>query len=210
LSTIIQAVPRQYRMKARADTVEETRRKVLEAAREAILAGPTPTVSMGDIARRAGVARSTLYSTYGSMAGLVGAVSVDAQMRAGFDRVLELFNLPDAAEGMIRALPEGAHMYGSDYEMTRRVRVLARLDPEVMNGLVLGDQVRAGGMRYQADRLSELGRLRPEVTPERAATLLWLLTSFDTYDGLHTTWGMDSDQIGELLVAIAGRLLLRD
>ena len=197
-------------MKARADTVEETRRKVLEAAREAILAGPTPAVSMGDVARRAGVARSTLYSTYGSLAGLVGAVSVDAQMRAGFDRVLELFNLPDAAEAMIRALPEGAHMYGSDYEMTRRVRVLARLDPEVMNGLVLGDQVRAGGMRYQADRLSDQGRLRPEVTPERAATLLWLLTSFDTYDGLHTTWGMDSDQIGELLVAIAGRSLLRD
>src|SRR5712691_6200915 len=164
---------------------------------------------MGEVARRAGVARSTLYASYGSLGGLVGAVMVDAQMRAGFDRVLELFNLPDAAEGMRRALPRGARMLGSDYQLTRRVRILARLDPDVMTGLIVGDEVRAGGMRYQAARLAGQGRLWPNVSSDEAATLLWLLTSFDTYDGLHTTWGMDADQIGDFIVAVASRSLLR-
>src|SRR5437867_3770458 len=157
----MRTMPRTYRMKARAESVEETRRKVLESARQAILDGPSPVITMGDVARRAGVARSTLYSTYGSLGGLVGAVMVDAQMRGGFDRVLALFNLADAAEAMRRALPEGARMYATDYELARRVRVLARLEPTVMEGEVIGEEMRAGGMRYQAGRLAEQGKLRP-------------------------------------------------
>jgi len=203
-------MPRTYRMKARAESVEETRRKVLESARQAILDGPSPVITMGDVARRAGVARSTLYSTYGSLGGLVGAVMVDAQMRGGFDRVLALFNLADAAEAMRRALPEGARMYATDYELARRVRVLARLEPTVMDGEVIGEEMRAGGMRYQAGRLAEQGKLRPGVTAEHAARLLWLLTDSETFAGLHTTWGMDADEIGEFIVEVASTSLLRD
>lgn len=201
---------RRYRMKARAEAAEATRRRVLEAARATILEGPTPSLSMGEVARRAGVVRSTLYSQYGSQAGLIGAVMVDAGLRAGFERVLELFNLPDAAEAMRQALPEGARMIGSDHELTRRVRVLAQLDPEVMAGQQTGDKYRAGGMRYQAGRLAEQHKMRPGVSPERAAMLLWLLTDFATYDGLRATWGMDSEQIGEFVESVASRYLLRD
>ena len=203
-------MPRRYRMKARAEASEANRKRVLEAAREAILEGPAPSPSMGDIARRAGVARSTLYSQYGSQAGLIGAVMVDAGLRGGFERVLELFNLADAVEAMCKALPEGARMMGSDYELTRRVRVLAQLDPDVMAGQQTGDEYRAGGMRYQAGRLAEQGKLRPGVSPEHAAMVLWLLTDFATYEGLHMAWGMDSEQIGEFLVSVASRCLLRD
>lgn len=203
-------MPRTYRMKARADAVEATRRRVLEAARATILDGSSPNFSMGEVARRAGVARSTLYATYGSVGGLVGAVTVDAQVRAGFDRVLEVFNLPDAAEAMRRALPLGAQMVDADYELIRRVRALARLDESVMTGLAVGEETRAGGMRYQAERLQEQGRLRPEVTIEDAARLLWLLTSFETFESLRTTWSMDASEIGAFMVAVAGRTLLRD
>lgn len=203
-------MPRPYRMKARADSAEATRRRVLEAARDTILAGTSPAFSMSAVARRARVSRSTLYATYGSVGGLVGAVMFDAQLRAGFDRVLEVFNLPDAAEAMRRALPLGAQMLGSDYELTRRVLMLARLEPSVMTGLAVGEETRAGGMRYQAGRLAEQGKLRPGVSTEEAAALLWQLTSFETYDGLHTTWGMDATQVGDFIAGVAARALLRD
>ena len=134
---------------------------------------------------------------------------VEAEVRAGFVRVLELFNLPDAAEAIRRALPEGARMFGQDHELERRVRALAQLDPEVMAGVELGDQHRAEGMRYQAGRLAEQGRLRPGVTAKDAAMLLFLLTDFDTYDALRTTWALDSEQIGEFMVEVARRQLLR-
>jgi AcrR family transcriptional regulator len=207
---MIVGVTRPYRMKARAETVEETRHKVLEAARAAILDGRSPGITMGDIARRAGVARSTLYATYGSLGGLIGAVTVDAAMRGGFDRVLELFNQPDAGEAIRLGLAAGARMYASDYELTKRVRILARLDPDVMSTLLFGENMRADGMKYQADRLADQGRLRPQMTRDEAARVLWLLSAFETYEGLHTTWGMKPEQIADFLTAIAGEVLLRD
>lgn len=203
-------MPRPYRMTARADAAEANRRKVIEAARAAVLDGPAPRFSMGDVARRARVARSTLYEQYGSQAGLIGAVMVDAGLRGGFERVLELFNLPDAAEAMRRALQEGARMIGSDYELERRIRILAQLDPQVMEGQARAAEYRAGGMRYQAGRLADQGKLRPGVSPEHAAMVLYVLTDFATFETLHSTWAMEAEQIGEFIVSMANRYLLRD
>ena len=203
-------MPRAYRMKARADATDATRRKVMEAAREAILKGPSPSFSMGDVARLAGVARSTLYDQYVSQAGLIGAVLVDAGKRGGFERMLELFNLPDAAEAMRRALREAARMVGSQYELTKRVGVLAQLDPEVMEGQRIAEEHRAGGMRYQAGRLNEQSKLRAGVSVEQAAALLYVLSDFATYDGLRAAFGMDPEQIGEFMVSVASNCLLRD
>jgi AcrR family transcriptional regulator len=195
-------------MRARAESAAETRRRVIEGARAAIMDGLTPSLSMADVAARTGVARSTLYDTFGSRGGLVGAVMVDVSLRAGFERVLELFNLSDAAEGMRQALPAGVQVIGSDYELLKRVRLLAQLDPEVMAALEVSAQQRAGGMRYQAGRLAEQGRLRPGVTVDEAATLLWVLTDFGTYDGLHSTWGMADAQIAAFVVSVGARYLL--
>jgi len=197
-------------MTARAEAAEGNRRKVIEAARAAILDGPAPRFSMGDVAARAGVARSTLYDQYGSHAGLIGAVMVDAGLRGGFERVLELFNLPDAAEAMRRALHEGARMIGSGYELERRIRILAELDPQVMEGQARAGEYRAGGMRYQAGRLADQGKLRPGVSPEQAAMVLYVLTDFATFETLHSTWGMDAEQIGDFMVSMANRYLLRE
>lgn len=197
-------------MQARADSAEATRRRVIEAAREAILDGPAPEFSMGDVARRAGVARSTLYASYGSQAGLIGAVMVDAGMRGGFEHMLELFNLPDAAEAMRLALREGMRMIASDFELARRGRILAQLDPAVMAGMKISDEYRAGGMRYQAGRLAEQGHLRPGVTVEDGAALLYALTDFGTFEALRSGFGLDTEQIADFTVAVASRQLLRE
>jgi len=197
-------------MKARAEAADATRARVIEAARAAILDGPAHMVSMGDVARRANIARSTLYASYGSHAGLIGAVLADAGLRGGFVRLLELINLPDAADGIQRFLPEVARMFGADYELTRRIQLLAELDPEVKQALAVAARAKADGMLYQAGRLAEQGRLRPGVTVEDAARLLYLLSDFGMYDALRTTWALDADEIGHLMVAIASRHLFRD
>jgi AcrR family transcriptional regulator len=197
-------------MKARAEAADATRARVIEAARGAILDGPAHMVSMGDVARRANIARSTLYASYGSYGGLIGAVVADAGLRGGFVRLLELINLPDAADGIQRFLPEVARMFGADYELTRRIQLLAELDPEVKQALAVAARAKADGMLYQAGRLAEQGRLRPGVTVEDAARLLYLLSDFGIYDALRTTWALDTDEIGHLMVAIARRHLFRE
>ena len=62
-------------------------------------------------------------------------------------------------------------------------------------------------MSRLAGRLAEQQLLRPDVTPERAADVIWLLASFDAFDLLHGR-GLSPDEIAETLVITAERTLL--
>jgi hypothetical protein len=68
---------------------------------------------------------------------------------------------------------------------------------------------RATGARFRAERLAGQDALRPGVTVEQAADLLWVLTSFDAFDLLYTGRGMSADQAAELLAEAAERSLCR-
>ena len=58
-----------------------------------------------------------------------------------------------------------------------------------------------------ARRLAEQGLLRPGVTPEEAADVLWLLTSFESFDLMYSGRGMPVDAIVTTLVTTAERTL---
>ena len=96
-------------------------------------------------------------------------------------------------------------MYDQDFELSRRINVLAALDPEVGEALAIGSRSRGEGMRYQAERLARQGRLRAGTSVEEAAWILWLVTDFRTFDGLRSTWGLTSAQIGDFLARVAAR-----
>jgi hypothetical protein len=48
------------------------------------------------------------------------------------------------------------------------------------------------------------------VSREEAAQVLWVLTSYTTFDQLHTERGLPAATVGERLVAMAERSLLRE
>jgi hypothetical protein len=64
-------------------------------------------------------------------------------------------------------------------------------------------------MEYLARRLAEQDILRPEVTVEEAANLLWLLASFDSFDQLYTGRGLPVDEVARALITTAERSLCR-
>jgi hypothetical protein len=85
----------------------------------------------------------------------------------------------------------------------------AMLDPDATAGTVQRmEQRRAGGMAHLAQRLAEQHVLRPDVTVEQAAHLLWLLTSFDSFDLLYTGRGLPTDEVAEVLITTAERSLV--
>jgi hypothetical protein len=67
---------------------------------------------------------------------------------------------------------------------------------------------RAIGARYRVERLADADLLRPDITDE-AADILWVLTSFDTFDLLRTGRGDTVDIIAKRLATIAERSLYR-
>ena len=51
--------------------------------------------------------------------------------------------------------------------------------------------------------------LRDDVTEAQAADLLWMLTSFEAFDQLHTDRGMSVDRAADVLATTAERTLCR-
>jgi hypothetical protein len=63
-------------------------------------------------------------------------------------------------------------------------------------------------MGWLANRLHEQHHLRPDVTPDHAAHVIWLLASFDAYDLLASGRGLDPEQVVRTLTRTAEHALL--
>jgi AcrR family transcriptional regulator len=202
--------PRKYEQRLRAQSAEETRRRILDAVYERLREAPSQPVSVDQVARMAGVARSTVYLIFGSRAGLFDALGDDLYDRAGRERLLEAVSHPDAREHMRGGLRSGAEMFAAYADVFRALFSMAKLDEEAVGGAVARrEKVRARGMTRVARRLHEQDALRPDVTVQQAAHVMWLLASFDAFDQLYTGRGLSVDEVVELLVATAERTLCR-
>jgi AcrR family transcriptional regulator len=201
---------RKYEQRLRAEAAEETRRRILDALYHRLREAPAEPVSVDRVARMAGVARSTVYLIFGSRAGLFLALSGDLLERGGLERMLREATHPNAREGLRRGIRATARMFAAERDVIRTLTSMAQLDADAVGGAVQRMEAgRATGARFRAERLAGQDALRPGVTVEQAADLLWVLTSFDAFDLLYTGRGMSADQAAELLAEAAERSLCR-
>jgi AcrR family transcriptional regulator len=201
---------RRYEQRLRAEAAEETRRSILDALYERLRKAPAQRVNLDEIARLAGVARSTVYLVFGSRAGLFDAFAADLMHRGGFDRVVEAEAHPNAREHLRAGMRGGVQTFAAHRDVARALFSMAQLDADAVGGAIKRIETgRAKGMAYLAKRLAQQDVLRPDVTRARAADLLWLLTSFDSFDLLYTGRGLSVDDVVEVLVTTAERTLCR-
>lgn len=185
-------------------------RCILDAVYERLREAPSEPVSVDRVARMAGVARSTVYLIFGSRAGLFDALGADLLQRGGFERMLRAAAHPDAREGLRGGIRDVVLMYAAHRDVLRALSSMALLDADAVGGAVQRmEEGRAGGMAHLAQRLAEQGVLRPDVTADEATDLLWVLTSFDSFDLLHTGRSLTADKVAKTLVTTAERSLCR-
>jgi AcrR family transcriptional regulator len=201
---------RKYQQRLRADAAEQTRRRILDTVADLLREAPTEPLSVEKIAQRAAVARSTIYVAFGSRAGLLDAFAEDLWARTGLAELTAAVAAPDAREHLRGGIRAASRMLAADIEIYRVLHAMGRLDPDSVGGAVdKMDEERRGGMRYLAKRLKEDGVLRHDVTQAQAADLLWMLTSFEAFDMLHTDRGMSVDRAAEVIATTAERALCR-
>ena len=202
---------RKYEQRRRAEAAEDTRRRILDAVYEQLRTAPAEPISIDRIARAAEVARSTVYVVFGSRAGLFDALGEDLLHRAGFQRMLRQSRQPDARESLRAAIYELAAMYAAERDVIRALVSRAQLDTGA-------SPVQSGSWRTprpRHDRPHPRAR-RPRTatarcrSPETAADALWLLTSFDAFDLLHTGRGLATRRVADTLTAMAERAVCRN
>ena len=201
---------RKYEQRLRADTAEQTRQRVLDAVGDRLRETPTEPLSVDKIAQQAGVARSTIYVVFGSRAGLLDAFAEDLWARTGLPELTAAVAHPDARQHLRGGILAASRMLAADIEIYRVLHAMWRLDPDSVGGAVdKMDKERRGGMRYLAKRLKEDGALRDDVTEAHAADVLWMLTSFEAFDRLHTDRGMSVARAADVIATTAERALCR-
>ena len=202
-------VKRRYEQRLRAQAAEDTRRRILDAAYARLREAPTQPLSVDAVARGAGVARSTVYLVFGSRAGLFEALGDDLLRQEAYERLVEAGRLPDARASLRAGLRAASEMFAADRDVARALYSMAQLDGAAVAGAIgRWEEERARGTGRLARRLGEQGLLRSGVTVGQAADILWVLTSFDSFDALFTGRGLSLDEAVDALTATAERALL--
>ena len=202
--------PRRYDQRLRAEAAEETRRRILDALYERLKAEPSRPVSVDEIAQIARVARSTIYLIFGSRAGLFDALAAELFRSGEFALVEAAAANPDARE----SLRDGFLRRRADVRGTPRRLPRAQLDgPARRERRGRGGSAarcRPGGRHGPAGGAARRGRpAARRISEEDAAHVLWLLTSFDSFDLLYTGRGLPLDDVVEVLTTTAERSLYR-
>jgi AcrR family transcriptional regulator len=202
--------PRRYQLGKRAATVAETRVRILEAARAVFAEDGFHRAAVDEVARRADVARATVYYQFGPKLRLVEAVLDDIERRGRQERVIAAVALPDAVEATRRAFKEGSRFWAAQHVLVRKLIGLAAADPETRQLVQERDRNRLALVTRLAERLAEQRRLRAGCTVEEAVHTLWLLSSFEAFDQLFTGRRLGADAIASLLFGLAERALLAE
>lgn len=176
--------PRPYRLGQRRTAMEETRARVLAAARELILGeNALSSFSMEAVARQAGITRMTVYHRFGSKRGLLEALFDDMGRRGRLSEKLpDAFSRPDALSSLQSYIEVFCDFWGNDREMNRRLRAYSILDKEFAAAIESRYERRHYAIEMLLRRLSEYSpRPSSGEHKERVQTLL-ALTGFEFYD----------------------------
>ncbi len=187
---------RPYRQVARAAATEDTRRRIVAAFREALLARWMDEITLDDVAAAAGTTRQTVIRLFGGKEGLLTAVA--ETMKGEIE--------------MTRAVPQGAtpravaHALIEDYETSGDViiRLLAQeaRHPMLTPFLDLG---RTWHRRWVAETFAaSLIRLRHR---EQRVTQLVAITDVYTWKLLRRDFRHSVAEVEALIAGMLGKML---
>lgn len=177
--------PRAYRLGRRQATTEQTRARVIAAARELLMANNGfARFSIDAVASQADVARMTVYHQFGSKVGLLEALCDSLAISGGMEQLALAFRQPEP----LLVLDEFVRIFGgfwqSDRLVTRRLRGLAALDPDFEQVIQARDERRRQGLQVVVQRLSgQHGQPAADAIDE-TVTILYTLISFECFDML--------------------------
>jgi len=145
---------------------------VIDAAR-ALLASPHgyTAFTVDAVAKRADVARATLYYQFGTKTGLIEALCDALATAGGLEHLPAAFTSSDPHDGLVTLIERFATFWSTDRVVMRRLRALGVLDPDV------GSVIATRDARLRA----ALGRLPGALG---AAAVVHALIGFETFDAI--------------------------
>ncbi len=200
----------------RAEQARATRRRIIEGALELFLSQGYAATALDQIAARAEVAVQTVYFHFGNKRTVlkevmdVLAVGDDAPVPL-LDRswVQDVRDEPDARRALGIWLANSRVIFGRVASMLSIVRDAAGADPEAAEQWRVNQSQRYAAHRSLAEILAAKNALRPGMTVQQAADIIFTLASPEVYLLLTAERGWDPAQWQDWLTATIAQAILR-
>lgn len=177
--------PRPYRLGQRQAATEQTRARIIAAARELLMASDgIAGFSIDAVARQADVARMTVYHQFGSKTGLLEALCDSLATSGGIEQLASAFSKTEPLDALDEYISIFGHFWQADRLITRRLRGLAALDADFEQVIRARDERRRYGLRVIIQRrIEQCGQPEPAAFDEMV-NILYTLISFECFDTL--------------------------
>ena len=172
---------RPYSPVQRHKTVAAGRERIVAAARELLEADDAEAFSVDAVARRAKVARMTVYNQFESKAGLLEAL-FDSLAAESFANMSSVFTLRDPLAALDAFVAVFGRFWSGDRRAHSRLAAAAREDPELAGAISARNERRRGGLTVLVKRLGDT--IHPVVPRTELVNVLFVLTSFETFHAL--------------------------
>lgn len=207
---------RPYDSTLRDAQARQTRRQIVAAAGRLYARDGFAATTVDAIAAEAGVSRKTVFTSVGNKVALL-KLAYDYAM-AGDDEPVPMIQRAGLQAVIAEPDPyEQQRLYAALVtEVGSRVSALwlalrgaAEVDEEARELYLRWEQERLDSMRSAVPNLAAKGVLRPDVTPEEAAAILWMLVDPALYHRLVTQTGWSPERFRDWLYETIVTQLLR-
>lgn len=195
---------RRYDSSGRRERARQTRDQVTDTARELFLSRGYADTTVAAIAAAAHVSVETIYKGFGGKPGLVRAIveralagegPVPAEQRSDHIRDTE----PDPRRILAAWGDLTAELSPHVAPILTLARDAAATDPDMAATLEQISAARLERMTVNAQGLASAGHLRPGVTVDHAADLMWAYCSPELYDLLVLRRGWPAERYGQFI-----------
>jgi len=175
---------RVYRSSQRQSQARETRKQIIEAARELFIERGYVGATIEAIAQQAGVASETVFAVFGNKRAILVAL-VDISV-GGDDQPISLLNRPGPQSVMSESDPiRQLHLFARDIsEILERVapifeimRMAAKTEPDIAELLKKLLAERYNNLALFVRQLASHCPLREELNVDQAVEIVWAITS---------------------------------
>jgi AcrR family transcriptional regulator len=202
--------PRRYASGLRREQADDTRERILKAARLLFADRGYPATSVQEIAAEAGTAVQTIYASVGGKRALVLALIdlIDAEADVP-SRVPLIVMAQDPREALALGVRLTRAINERCGDIIRSLRSCAAAEPDVAAAEADGMRRHRMGTAMLAHKLAEAGVIRPGVDEARAVEVISALTAPMMWDALtrESDWTFDEAErwiLGSLRTLVLG------
>ncbi len=180
--------PRPYKMGRRTIAGDQTRSRILVAARNLLLGQDFRDFTMDAVAKAADVSRLTVYYQFESKAGLLEALYDHIAKNGHLGRLPEVFREGNEPVQRLHNFMEVfVDFWASDRDVIRRLHALGAIDADIGRGLRARNERRRNGLQILVEHYTQMRFRFLPLQELQILDILHMLTSFETFDALAGT-----------------------